>query len=947
MASFASQISLLLLFLLFATTLNRVMSCNENDQRLLLIFKQGVVDPGNKLSSWTIEEDCCLWEGVHCDHLTGRVTELSLFNHSLEVRLVYWLGQYEQLQYLDIRGNLFDGVIPSFLGNISSLFYLDLSCNQLSGNLSETLGQLRNLNLLHVGHNSLVGALTEKNFANLSNLISLDLSSTSFEFDIDPKWVPPFQLKALYLGNTSIGHNVSPWLYTQRSLSDLNISALGISNIDADVFWSFISRIGRVDISNNLIGGDNISNVIISANMSYFDASHNSLSGSIFSLLCHQESEKGTNLEVLDLSHNNLSGTLPDCWKNWKKLKYLNLGSNKLTGKVPASLTSLNLYKLDLSDNGFFGKFSLDKLNWTNLEYLLLDRNKFSGSLPIPMAENLGIIKLRTNQFTGNIPTILCELSYLNIIDLAENKLSGSIPHCLRIIEHLPDLPFWAKHLPYIIDQSIAIVHIFTKGSKLAYQVDSFLSFGRGIIDLSANSLLEKFLKNLVSMSKILSLNLSRNYLTGKIPKEIGGMKSLESLDLSYNKLLGEIPSTISNLSFLAYLNLSYNNFTGQIPSGTQIQSFDSWSFLGNPELCGDPLPKKCNKKEETHGSKLAEEDEDDSFLKSLYLGMGVGFAVGFWGVCGICKTNNAIRCNENDRGPLWIFQQGVVDPLNKLSSWTSPEDCCLWSGVLCDINGRVAELDLARHGLQGIDYVDLSNTMISDDISNITLSTIISHFDVSRNSLSGSIFLLLCQLESDKESILSYLDLSHNHLSGAIPDCWVNGKRLEYLNLRGNELEGKVPPSMASLNPWILDLRDNNFFGEFSLDISNWTNLQYLLLEGNEFSGSLPTTMPPRLLVFKLRANQFVGEIPLQLCNLSSLMILDLGDNNPFGSIPHCLYNIMDSTDRLLWAETINIYTKGIELDYADILFLRIIDLSSNNLSGEIPKELLSMSQM
>ncbi|XP_028760194.1 receptor-like protein EIX2 [Neltuma alba] len=834
MASFASQISLLLLFLLFATTLNRVMSCNENDQRLLLIFKQGVVDPTNQLSSWSVEEDCCLWEGVHCHNITGRVTELSLFNHSLggeislcvlqlkflnhvdlsdndfetvsmppcqiskspfdahnfhnqslatpsnhsasfSVALRYlnfsynhglaindlywlsqlsslkyldlsdsdigddtkwlqhiamlpslfklhlsgcrlrdfpsldyinltslevldlsynyymvesklpdsffnithqihhldlgfcnfhgqlpksllnlqnlkyldfsfnnleglisdWLGQYEQLQYLDIRGNLFDGVIPSFLGNISSLLYLDLSCNQLSGNLLETLGQLRNLNLLHVGHNSLVGALTEKNFANLSNLISLDLSSTSFEFDIDPKWVPPFQLKALYLGNTSIGHNVSPWLYTQRSLSDLNISASGISNIDADVFWSFISRIGRVDISNNLIGGDNISNVIISANMSYFDASHNSLSGSIFSLLCHQESEKETNLEVLDLSHNNLSGTLPDCWNNWKKLKYLNLGSNKLTGKVPPSLTSLNLYKLDLSDNGFFGKFSLDKLNWTNLEYLLLDRNKFSGSLPIPMAENLGIIKLRTNQFTGNIPTILCELSYLNIIDLAENKLSGSIPHCLRIIEHLPDLPFWAKHLPYIIDQSIAIVHIFTKGSKLAYQVDSFLSFGRGIIDLSANSLSGEIPEELVSMSKILSLNLSRNYLTGKIPKEIGGMKYLESLDLSYNKLLGEIPSTISNLSFLAYLNLSYNNFIRRIPSGTQIQSFDSWSFLGNPELCGDPLPKKCNKKEETHGSKLAEEDEDDSFLKSLYLGMGVGFAVGFWGVCG------------------------------------------------------------------------------------------------------------------------------------------------------------------------------------------------------------------------------------------------------------------------------------------------------------------------
>ncbi|KAI9095393.1 hypothetical protein K1719_026427 [Acacia pycnantha] len=81
-------------------------------------------------------------------------------------------------------------------------------------------------------------------------------------------------------------------------------------------------------------------------------------------------------------------------------------------------------------------------------------------------------------------------------------------------------------------------------------------------------------------------------------------MKSLESLDLSYNILSGEIPSTISDLSFLNHLNLSYNNFNGQIPLGTQIQSFDCWSFVGNPKLCGDPLPTKCNKKEETRDSK-------------------------------------------------------------------------------------------------------------------------------------------------------------------------------------------------------------------------------------------------------------------------------------------------------------------------------------------------------
>ncbi|XP_028760187.1 receptor-like protein 33 [Neltuma alba] len=334
MASFASQISFLLLFLLFATTFNRVISCDENDERLLLIFKQGVVGPNNKLPSWTAEEDCCLWEGVHCDNITGRVTELSLSYYGLEVindlhwlsqlsslkylnlsdidigndtkwlqhiamlpslselhlsgcglrdfpsldcanftslevldlsgnfytvksklpdsfsnitnhiheldlygcnfygqlpnsllnlqNLKYldlgynnfegsipdWLGQFEQLQHLDIYHNLFHGIIPSSIGNISSLFHLDLSYNQLNGDLPETLGQLHKLDHLDISGNLWIGVLSEMNFANLSNSTSLDLSSTSFEFDFDPKWVPPFQLDTLHLRNTSIGPNV-------------------------------------------------------------------------------------------------------------------------------------------------------------------------------------------------------------------------------------------------------------------------------------------------------------------------------------------------------------------------------------------------------------------------------------------------------------------------------------------------------------------------------------------------------------------------------------------------------------------------------------------------------------------------------------------------------------------------------------------------------------------
>ena len=84
----------------------------------------------------------------------------------------------------------------------------------------------------------------------------------------------------------------------------------------------------------------------------------------------------------------------------------------------------------------------------------------------------------------------------------------------------------------------------------------------------------------------------------------------------------------------------------GQIPIGTQLQGFSASSFAGNPRLCGAPLQINCTGQSgNVHVSKQHGGSNDDVFeTESLYLGMVVGFAAGFWWPRGSLFLNKTWR---------------------------------------------------------------------------------------------------------------------------------------------------------------------------------------------------------------------------------------------------------------------------------------------------------------
>ncbi|KEH33789.1 LRR amino-terminal domain protein [Medicago truncatula] len=140
-----------------------MVRCNEKDLEILLTFKQGINNSLSLFSRWSAEKDCCVWEGVHCDNITGRVTEINRNTYFFEYESVNVLEgemnlcifELEFLSYLDLSHNKFNVIrIPSIQHNIthsSNLVKLDLSFNFLHMYNLDWLSPLSSLKYLNLG----------------------------------------------------------------------------------------------------------------------------------------------------------------------------------------------------------------------------------------------------------------------------------------------------------------------------------------------------------------------------------------------------------------------------------------------------------------------------------------------------------------------------------------------------------------------------------------------------------------------------------------------------------------------------------------------------------------------------------------------------------------------------------------------------------------------------
>ncbi|KAL3331996.1 hypothetical protein AABB24_032558 [Solanum stoloniferum] len=469
-----------------------------------------------------------------------------------------------------------------------------------------------------------------------------------------------------------------------------------------------------------------------------------------------------------------------------------------------------------------------------------------------------------------------------------------------------------------------------------------------------------------------------KNVLNGSFMESAGQVSTLEYLDLSDNQMRGALPD-LALFPSLRELHLGSNQFQGRIPQGigqlSQLRILDVSSnrLEGLPESMGklsnlESFDASYNVLKgtitESHLSNLSSLVDLDLSFNSLALKTSFDWLPPFQ-----LQVISLPSCNLGPSFPKWLQNQhnytvldiSLASISDTLPSWFSgfPPNLKILNLSNNQISGRVSDL---IENTYGYSVIDLSSNNFSGPLP--LVPTNVQIFYLHKNQFFGSISSI-CQSRTSPTS----LDLSHNQFSGELPDCWMNMTSLAVLNLAYNNFSGEIPHSLGYLtNLKALYIRQNSFTGMLP-SFSQCQGLQILDLGGNKLTGSIPGWIGTDLLnlrILSLRFNRLHGSIPSIICQLQFLQILDLSANGLSGKIPHCfnnftlLYQDNNSGEpmefivqgfygkfprRYLYIGDLLVQWKNQESEYKNpLLYLKTIDLSSNELVGGVPEEIVEM---
>ncbi|PWA61265.1 leucine-rich repeat protein [Artemisia annua] len=709
-------------------------------------------------------------------------------------------------------------------------------------------------------------------------------------------------------------------------------------------------------------------------------------------------------LKFLDLSGNDFKKSrIPEFIGSFKQLSYLNLSNAYFSGVIPPQIGNLsNLKVLDLGsspDSDTANTLMSDDMSWISgfslLKYLDLSKVDLSKAQNRDMVFYMmpSLVKLSlsgcslTNADLGTLSNSIKILANIKHLDLGGNHFKGQFPRFFQNMTSLEflDLSYFNFSLSTNSTNFLSTIHYFPK-MRLS-------GCGLHNMHLSPNHL------NFTTVSIIQHLDLSQNLIEGRFPSALTNMSSLLSLDLADNMLNSSVPI----MPNLLRLDLSRNNFE-------HIEDLGIWRQCHLKELTVSDnqfsIELTDSPKNVSECSQYAfERLELDGSLKGAFPADSLGRMAN---LRGLSLSRNELTgpipeslvrlrlLEELDLSynqltgpiPTFIGKLTTLDLSGNQLNGSIPESFGSLTALIkldLSINQLTGHVPTSIGRLVSLQLLSVSSNSLNGTVPvSIGQLTKLRDLDISENSLEGVIteahfanLSMLKYLTTASNSKLTFIVsrewkppfqlisayLSSSKIINGFPKWLRTQKKLKVLRLSNASITGPLPTWLRKM-PVIdlLDLSHNKLSGpltnlpnEGSVDVSD-SYSKALFLQDNLFNESIPMSLCRiiDLKILDLSRNRLTGRIPECLGNMRNLHIMQFSSNQLSGVIPRKLNGMINGSSfekdpRDLWSEkNLNQVMKGVSLEYTTT-FRNVInmDLSSNNLVGEIPVELMSLSAL
>nr|VDC89073.1 unnamed protein product [Brassica oleracea] len=548
----------------------------------------------------------------------------------------------------------------------------------------------------------------------------------------------------------------------------------------------------------------------------------------------------------------------------------------------------------------------------------------------------LSYLDMSSNDFNfTEIPEFLGHIVSLRYLNLSFSSFSGEVPASFGNLSKLESLDLYAQTFSDDVFtmnlRASNLGWLSSLSSSLTYLNMGFVSLsGAGetwLQDFSRLSKLKELhlfncelrslplsLPSSANLKLLEVLDLSRNYFYSPTPNWLFDLTSLRKLFLQSNELSGEIPAVLGDLPRLKYLDLSENSFQGQIHRFLEALSRNQ----GNSSLLS----------------------LSNSFTGSIPSSVG--------NMVSLKKLDLSFNA-MNGKIPESLGKLEELEDLNLMEN--------KWEGVLLNWFSRIAsgvtELNLENNRIKGtlpqnlvfpnLAAFDLSSNNFQGPFPRWT--TYATQLHLYQNNFSGSlpadIHVLMPRLKNIK--------LFHNSFTGEIPSSLCELTGLETLNLRNNRFSGSFPKCWRpSSELYEIDASENSISGQIPESLCNCSGITHIHLGGNKLTGKLPSWLSKlsSLSMLRLQSNSFDGQIPEDLCRAPSLHILDLSENKLYGPVPKCMGNLT-----AIIRDSINLSGNNINgeipVEILDLTYLRILNLSRNSVAGSIPGNISKLGHL